>query len=284
VVPTHAAADGARWQLPIRLKILHSLWYDHNREVMLFRPPHFQERTVEYMAIGCANQSKGGAGKSSPGDGHAKDHTQKYSCYRVPPHLHKTYWPVLLLFHRPKLRDELVGVRRCRVTEVLSKIERMEYIHHYQRSEPSPMQSPAKVGDAAAVEPHLIFELPRLRLAFELSAGGEILSRDFDGYRLRPCQQLVEEKSFAPPGRGPSAIITEYTLPGFEQYLVLQRCSEASTGDTFYRSKRAELLVLVPSGKVQRDGPRTVIDVTDDANAVVKVALAVPFAIVAAVL
>ncbi len=101
----------------------------------------------------------------------------------------------------------------------------------------------------------LIFELPRAGLEFELACG-ELRSRDFAGYRLRPCQQLTGADEGG-AGQG------HYTLPEFSRYLVLKRApagegggSSSSSGAVPGQQQQqwADELVLVPAGDIVRGG------------------------------
>ncbi len=141
-------------------------------------------------------------------------------------HLRSTYWQALVDVHLGELKDELVRVEDCAVTNMLCKFEQVEYIHHFTRVDKT--------------EPLVSFELPRLSLEFELQSGNEVMSREYDGYRLRHCQQLV---GFAQDPAG-----FTYTLNGFHKYLILERSSTSA----LRRSKRADVVVLVPAGEVHQ--------------------------------
>lgn len=65
----------------------------------------------------------------------------------------------------------------------------------------------------------------------------QLHSKDFGGYVLSSQQQLVTTK--------PDSQHCLYTLPGLQQYLVLQRHSSSALG-----THCADVLALVPSGKV----------------------------------
>ncbi|GAX73071.1 hypothetical protein CEUSTIGMA_g524.t1 [Chlamydomonas eustigma] len=131
----------------------------------------------------------------------------------------------------------------------------------------------------------LIWELPRYSIEFE-QHGGVLHSRDHSGYKLAVCQQLVdvghddsiiitvrqegkedvgnkeisndvgkevsnadtcsESTSLRPDYR-----LCWYTLPDFQQYLVLERGPELSSHSTSC-ARRADTMILVPHGIVQR--------------------------------
>ncbi len=85
---------------------------------------------------------------------------------------------------------------------------------------------------AGTAGPEMLLELPRFGLEFVLQ-GGRLLSCNYSGYRLRQRQMLVAEHQ--PDGDGDcsspdgspacagSSCSVHYTLPDFQQYLVLER-------------------------------------------------------------
>jgi hypothetical protein len=105
-----------------------------------------------------------------------------YTCWRVPHHLQEKDWSELISTQASKqLQEQLVLVDICKIMQVLSKMESQDYIHTY-------LTIPAgggvtRPGDA------MLFELARYGLEFELQEG-QLVSRDYQGYRLRLQQQL----------------------------------------------------------------------------------------------
>ena len=66
------------------------------------------------------------------------------------------------------------------------------------------------------------------------------MSLDFTGYRLARNQQLASRRS------------GWYTLPEFQQYLVLERCDGLLGSHNSSCARRPDLLVLVLVGKVHK--------------------------------
>ncbi len=115
---------------------------------------------------------------------------------------------------------------------VLSKMEPKDFIHVYC-STPKADSNGEQQQEQQQLD--VLYELPRYGMEFK-SHGNQILSLDFAGYRLAPQQQLT----FAQAGGQLQAL---HTLPGFQQYLVLERGTGGSSGK--------EVLVLVPAGQVK---------------------------------
>jgi hypothetical protein len=180
----------------------------------VLRPPHFREHETSFVLTWDA----GTAQRSS------SSNLVKYICLRVPPHLRGQHWHDLLGKHRPALTDQLV-LHASHVKDILSKVERPEFIHVYVSSVNSSHGAACQQGDP----PDMLFELPRFGLEFELRAGS-IWSKDYSGYCLHPCQQLLEH------------------LPDFRQYLVLRQQQQG--GGTV--AQKGGQRVLVPVGLVQR--------------------------------
>ena len=147
-----------------------------------------------------------------------------YDCRRVPPHLSKSHWTTLM--SSPDLCDQLV-LHKSQVIDRLAKFENQEFIHTY-----------TDLGSAA-----LIFEFPRYGLEFKFVTG-KLLSSDYSGYRLAQCQQLVSDIDV-----GNRCEPFLYSLPNFQQYIVLERLPTTSA---VVGAQRADKLVLVPAGKVTK--------------------------------
>ncbi|KAL4434355.1 hypothetical protein ABPG75_000796 [Micractinium tetrahymenae] len=86
----------------------------------------------------------------------------------------------------------------------------------------------------------MLFELPRFGLEFELLPSGELRSLDYAGHRLAACQQLWEPAAAAGHDGGSSGAAS-YTLPDFQQYLVLEPAAPLQ-----------RRLVIVPVGRAVR--------------------------------
>lgn len=159
----------------------------------------------------------------------------QFQCIRVPRHLRSTHWEDLLPTHSSDLTHELV-LHKSQIKHVLSKLESADFIHTY-------VPTAATAATAATASSIMNFELPRLGLEFELQKGN-LVSLEHRGYCLSRQQQLVTE----PNGENSSASPPLYTLPGFQQYLLLQRIP---SGDVMVGARRADSLVLASAGEVQ---------------------------------
>lgn len=97
-------------------------------------------------------------------------------------------------------------------------------------------------------EAKVLWELPRYSLEF-LQQGGVLQSKDYTGYQLAQSQQLAEEVQQQQQQllglQGPAL----YTLPNFQQYLLLQR-GPHSGSHTTSGARLPDKKVLVPSGSV----------------------------------
>jgi len=144
------------------------------------------------------------------------------------------HWADLLAFHNAQLTDQLV-LHTSSITQVLSKFEEPRFIHCYITA----AAADAAVSDAESGDPPtsrervMMFELPRYGLEFEL-VGGSLVSLDYRGYRLASQQQLV------------SPVVSGYTLPDFQQYLILE--THDLLGATAVH--RAGTRVLIPAGSI----------------------------------
>lgn len=212
----------------------------------------------------------------------------EYVCRRVPLHLREHHWPALLSEHAAELTDQLV-LHQSGVTRVLAKFERPQFIHTYVdaaaptaagssghgASGSRKRASSGKRKDASSASsregPHraMLFELPRFGLEFELR-GGELLSLDYAGYRLRACQQLVVPGAAA-TGGGSGGAVPRYTLPDFFQYLVLEQAAGSSSGSSSAAGQRGWQKVLVPEGRVERRQADVCVQHATSSNAGVQV-------------
>ena len=102
----------------------------------------------------------------------------------------------------------------------------------------------------------ILWELPRYNREFEQHADGSISSKDFTGYDLASCQQLVAAVQSAgspgPAGAAEGYNGVEYSLPNFEQHLLLSR---APNSGALGQARRSDMLVLVPVGGVRMGKP-----------------------------
>lgn len=150
--------------LPIRLRHMHSHWLCRERQVVLLRPQHFNQRDVHFLLL--ADRSE---------------------CFRIPEHQQPLPWWDLLAMTDsfdslllPKSSDHLiVHDQNESILRTLGKFETDRTLIHTYLSHK---------GD-------LLFELPRYGLAFELaddigSSGGLLESKNYSGFVLSAEQQL----------------------------------------------------------------------------------------------
>lgn len=196
--------------------------------VIILRPPEFLKHSTEYLISVTASSTSPPSEKSS------------YCCWHVPSHLQGEHWLQLLKQQPPELVQQHLVLQDeySHLLQVLSKMEDKQFIHAYQCIS---QHKAASDGAAGESYPLMLFELPRFCLKFSLHSNGVLASEDFKGYRLHECQQLVQQASDGS---------THYTLADFQQYLVLQRSPELSTGFV-PGSGKADVLVLVPAGQIQ---------------------------------
>lgn len=212
----------ARSQIMLRPATRHSC---RKRGVIVLRPIHFRDRQAHYL-LHCPT-----AGSTGP--------AVSYTCLRVAEHLQRRSWLELLAPEaRQALTDQLV-LHSSAVTAVLAQFERSRFIHTYIRAGGGSSSAGAGSSGTAPPAPAMLFSLPRFQLEFELR-GGSLWSLDFTGWRLRPCQRLVEQ---AATGEGPAV----YTLPDFSQCLIMEQPAQGQQAGS-----AAALQVLVPAGQVQR--------------------------------
>lgn len=179
-----------------------------------------------------------------------------YACFEVPSHLQQHHWAVVLEQHAEQLSARqlvLPDAQTSQVLKILSKFEAHAFIHTFmpgccprllkkKPSTASKRQARAARGVAAA---GMVWQLPRCSLEFELTAAGSVVSLDHRGYSLSSRQLLVGAQQSK--GEGVS-----YTLPEFQQYLVLkaQDSSSSSSKAESFRPDVTQQLVLIPSGGV----------------------------------
>lgn len=198
-----------------------------SRQVIILRPPHFSAHTTHFII-----QYSAHATSPSNTPIATQPLVMEYCCLRLPPHLQTHHWAELLakFEHTADITHELV-LLRSHHTHILSKMESAQFIHTYI----------PRMADEAC----MLFELPRFGLEFE-QREGQILSLDYSGYSLAQSQQLVSKTEDSS-----DAGSVAYTLPNFQQYLVLQQLRR---GEVVVGSGRAEVLVLVPVGVVKCSG------------------------------
>ncbi len=212
---------------------------------------------------------------------------RSYSCWRVPAHLQDLPWQQLLGKRAWQLGEQLVVQTNSHIASVLAKLEEPRYIHCYSITTTLASSSSGPAGGGPSISSHvldlgcsspmstssseggsnmstgsaggelaggLLFELPRLGLEFELRQG-VLASRQYSGFTLGRQQQLVWQPEAA-GGSGAAAPHLHYTLPGFSQYLVLEKLQPAAAAaagaPTAQQQSRAAAatLVLVPAGAV----------------------------------
>lgn len=158
----------------------------------------------------------------------------------------------------------------------------------------------SSMSSKIAAVPELLFELPRFGLEFELREG-RLLSKDHRGYCLSMCQQLVTKKSpgaatsdsipSALPGAGDEAnsstdsssrvgiesnTTVHYTLPGFQQYLILEPVHQDSTDLPRLADGNGTKLVLMPAGRVVQTRPKGSSSSSSKASATAIASVAIP--------
>jgi hypothetical protein len=186
------------------------------KQVVVLRPLSFLQHSTDFI-LHVQQQSEPTAKKKKRlFTGRTSD-----TCWAVPHHLQSVPWTKLL--RSSDLTDQLM-IGYSPVVDVLSKIEERQFIHKYISS--------ASSGGAATV----VYELPRFNLRFDLQEG-HLVSHNFRGYQLATNQQLADEQWC--------------TLPNFQQYLVLQRSSQAPGNTTTNMGQqRSGTLVLIPAGDI----------------------------------
>ena len=184
---------------------------------------------------------------------------QRHVCMRVPVHLRSVHWTQLLGPRLSELNEQLVlPTGRTSMMHTLCKLESPAFIHCYRLRSDVDSNTSTRIGRAAAASlsegTTLLWELPRFGLEL-VQRGIEVLSKDYTGYRLAQCQQLVSSAaasaatSVADNGGGPPCCW--YTLPEFQQYMVLERVEGLIPSHNSSCARVADTLVLVPVGEVQ---------------------------------
>jgi hypothetical protein len=156
--PDVAAASWAG-ELPIRLRTMHSHWYNSAADVILFRGTLFSKRATAFLV--CDPQ-----GSTS-------------QCFRVPQHRRGEDWAFATLSRSTLTAglDRLV-LHDSKTSRVLAKFEESAFVHFY--------------FDASTLK----IELPRFKLRFECdSVDGHLHSLDYVGYHLDRQQQLPDTMS-----------------------------------------------------------------------------------------
>lgn len=202
------------------------------KHAILIRPKHFRSHEPHFLLTW---QPRFGTA--------AEQGLVAYDCRRIPLHLQRWHWTVLLPggSKRGSLTDQLV-LHDSQITRVLSKFERRQFIHCFVEAD----QPRDGDGDTAMhQEPvrEMLFELPRFGLQFELR-GGELWSLDFAGRCLAPMQQLL-----VAPAADSSAF---YQLPDFSQYLVLLQATQQGGAQAAGNQQGTALQLVVPVGRVRR--------------------------------
>jgi hypothetical protein len=165
---THSGVDGWGRCLPLRLAQMHSHWLCRERDVLVLRPPHFDDFDVHFILK-----------SSCPGLAAAAERTREgrslWKCYRVPSQRRREHW-LDLLGHTADF-DELTVIdpEISVVLPILQKFEDMQFIHYYLR-------------DAGKV----VLEFPRYGLEFDLEPDGRLHSRNFEGFFLRGNQRFLD--------------------------------------------------------------------------------------------
>lgn len=248
-----------------------------DRRVIILRPPSFQQHAVHFV-IECSDAAPGKA--------------SALSCWRVPHHLRSAPWQQLLDQHHGQLTERLVLPQQLPLIGVLSRLEAAACIHVFapRNSDSSSGDSNSKGSSSSSPAWRLLFELSRFGLEFELQRDGLVASRDHSGFSLSSCQRLVWQ---APAGSAADAVTaaaggTCYTLPGFTQYLLLERqeqpgsSSSSSSAPVVVPGGPGEQIVLVPAGEVllQSGGVSVAVSNEADARLQVRTAAAAPACVV----
>lgn len=232
--------------------------------MIVFRPKTFHEHAPQ--SISCCNLVDRAPDNSRALSADDPSVPSTFSCWEVPVHLQQQHWTAVLTQHAVQLSQRqlvLTDRNSSQVLKVLRKFEDAAFIHTYMpgrcpahllpqtlhtpaADRPTESDPPVLAATGPAV-PGMLWQMPRCGLQFQLQADGRMVSLDHRGYSLSSQQLLVSG--------GIDAQHSSYTLPEFQQYLVLQAYQESSS--SVYGAERSEQLVLVPSGRVnvQRTSP-----------------------------
>ena len=228
----------------------------HHAIILRLLSPHgFQERDSNFlitsMPAAAGSQLLPATASTAADSGLDIEAAVQFVARRIPAHLRAVHWMELLGPRLRELREQLV--LPCGVTSmlpVLSKMESPDLIHCYILwGDGDSIHAHRAATSLMRVEQTLLWELPRFGLELR-QVGGRMLSQNYMGYRLSQCQQLVGSAASTPAeDGGDSAHLCWYTLPEFQQYLVLERgeglCSHNSSC-----ARLPDLRVLVPVGEV----------------------------------
>jgi hypothetical protein len=195
-------------ELPVRLRELHSHWLWREKNILVLRPTRLHEPCDR----SCAYFLK-------------LDHG---ACFRVPEPMKNL--PITDLSESNAIVYRLVQCRGDFIN-VLAKFEASQYIHTFVRTDEEVPEEGMAIRQ---------IEFPRYRMTFEIK-DGQVLSRDYRGYRLANHQQM------------------RHALPEFTQYLVLERINPDETSLPAQR-------VLVPDGAVCFGRP-VIIGVSENSEA-----------------
>lgn len=211
-------APGWADNLPIRLKEMHSHWYNAETNVVLLRGVLFFQREVAFFICD----------PSRPGVQPAQT-TAGTQCFRVPLHRRNEDWAFAFNVSTTDL-DATAGLREnldqlvlhdSKAIEVLAKLEDKAFIHTYFEGRETGQTSSAL----------LKIELPRFELRFKFEIADKRLhSLDYVGYHLAQQQQLDD------------------TMCGFQHYLILERTSS--------HTEPTNLKILIPQGALKRTSAR----------------------------
>lgn len=232
-LPLHPQLNnGARGvQLAVHTPLCSCPAYYREKGLVVLRPLNFLQRDSHFVMRNEGN-------------------SQSFVCLRVPLHLRTLHWTQLLLPQQATQLTDVLVLHSSRVKHVLSKFEPEQFIHTYWRT-------------GSGGEPVLLFELPRYGLEFAQYASGTPAAVTYSGYHLAKSQQLVSGSR-----DGGDA---QYTLPNFQQYLVLQLAPSSEVAVGVSRAKRMVLMrvgsVLAPAEGLAK------IQVSDATGAILKVRL-----------
>ena len=194
--------DLSNWTLPVRLREMHSHWLNWDKKVVLLRPLDFRNRDVAFF-LWFGENTLPHIHHNLPGQ------PRSATCFQVPLHRRKEEWQRLFdgraEFDRLKLHES-------KMTEILHKCEDSRFLHTF-------------------VTPSLNikFELPRMKLCFELRDDGNLHSLTYSGYKLAKCQQLDD------------------TLRGLSCYLCLEKVN-----DSIEMISEMITRVVIPVGTIKR--------------------------------